>query len=202
MTQAYRTKLAQKYGLLAVEEQEIYEAFSLFPETTVTASNQESYGRRRGKKSSSDSSKHQQKVFTDYTRIRTQDLRRCLNALSFKTSRPELKQLEARCDPEMRLSLTYESFVDVCAQKLRSRSLNDEDHQREVDEAWALFVREGEKKITTASLREVANAAKVNNVSDDLLDDMILEANGGAGIERGVDKAEFESVMRKAGVWR
>ncbi|TQS36619.1 hypothetical protein Golomagni_02925 [Golovinomyces magnicellulatus] len=200
MTQAYRTKLAQKYGLLAFEEQEIYDAFSLFPETTTLKSNQEPSGRRRGKKSSNDTSKQLQNVFTDYTRIRTQDLRRSLNALSIKTSRAELKQLEARCDPEMRLSLTYESFVDVCAQKLRSRALNDVDHQREVDEAWSLFVRDGEKKITTAGLREVVNATKVNDVSDDLLDDMILEANGGAGIERGVDKAEFESVMRKAGV--
>jgi len=31
---------------------------------------------------------------------------------------------------------------------------------------------------------------------------MILEANGGKGVGRGVEKGEFEGIMRRAGVWR
>jgi len=31
---------------------------------------------------------------------------------------------------------------------------------------------------------------------------MILEANGGGGVGKGVDKGEFEAVLRRAGVWK
>ena len=40
------------------------------------------------------------------------------------------------------------------------------------------------------------------DVADDLLKDMILEANGGVGIARGVGREEFDGVMKTAGVWR
>jgi hypothetical protein len=40
------------------------------------------------------------------------------------------------------------------------------------------------------------------DVSDDLLRDMILEANGGAGVGEGVERDEFEGIMRRAGAWR
>ena len=39
-------------------------------------------------------------------------------------------------------------------------------------------------------------------ISEDLLKDMILEANGGAGVARGVGVDEFDGVMRNAGAWR
>jgi len=39
-------------------------------------------------------------------------------------------------------------------------------------------------------------------VTEELLRDMILEANGGAGVEEGVRKEEFDAVLRRAGVWR
>jgi len=35
-----------------------------------------------------------------------------------------------------------------------------------------------------------------------VLRDMILEANGGAGVGKGVGREEFEGVMRRAGVFR
>jgi hypothetical protein len=50
-------------------------------------------------------------------------------------------------------------------------------------------------------LKRVAAALK-EDVSDDLLKDMILEANGGAGVGKGVERGDFEEVMRRAGVWR
>lgn len=81
-------------------------------------------------------------------------------------------------------------------------------HVREVDEAFSLFASAGARgedveipAITMAHLRRVAATLK-EEVGDDLLKDMILEANGGAGVGKGVNKDEFEGVMRRAGVWR
>ncbi len=59
----------------------------------------------------------------------------------------------------------------------------------------------GGDRITLATLKRVAKALK-EDVEEDLLRDMILEANGGAGVGKGVEKDEFEGVMRRAGVWR
>ncbi|AEO56208.1 hypothetical protein MYCTH_2300863 [Thermothelomyces thermophilus ATCC 42464] len=39
-------------------------------------------------------------------------------------------------------------------------------------------------------------------VTEELLRDMILEANDGAGVGKGVSKDQFDRVMRRAGVWR
>jgi hypothetical protein len=54
--------------------------------------------------------------------------------------------------------------------------------------------------ITMAHLRRIATVLN-ENVPDELLRDMILEANGGIGVARGVDKTQFDGVMREAGVW-
>lgn len=76
-----------------------------------------------------------------------------------------------------------------------------------MNDAFGLFTgtdAEGEPQssvITMAHLRRVAAVLK-EEVDDDLLKDMILEANGGAGVGRGVKKNEFENVMKRAGVWR
>jgi hypothetical protein len=71
-----------------------------------------------------------------------------------------------------------------------------------VDEAFRLFASGGgEDKITLATLKRVARALK-EEVDEDVLRDMILEANGGTGVGRGVNKEEFEGIMRRAGVWR
>jgi len=50
-------------------------------------------------------------------------------------------------------------------------------------------------------LKRVAKLLK-EDVSEEVLKDMILEANGGAGVGRGVGKEEFEGVLRRAGIWR
>jgi len=50
-------------------------------------------------------------------------------------------------------------------------------------------------------LKRVAASLK-ENVNDDLLRDMILEANGGAGVGKGVGRDDFVEVMRRAGVWK
>lgn len=50
-------------------------------------------------------------------------------------------------------------------------------------------------------LRRVAAVLK-EDVDEEVLRDMILEANGGAGVARGVEVNEFDGVMKSAGVWR
>jgi hypothetical protein len=50
-------------------------------------------------------------------------------------------------------------------------------------------------------LKRVAATLK-EDVNDDLLRDMILEANGGSGVREGVSREEFAEVMKRAGVWR
>ncbi|ROT43166.1 hypothetical protein SODALDRAFT_327339 [Sodiomyces alkalinus F11] len=55
--------------------------------------------------------------------------------------------------------------------------------------------------ITLGDLKRVAAVLK-EDVNDDVLRDMILEANAGAGVQAGVAREEFEDVMRRAGVWR
>lgn len=80
---------------------------------------------------------------------------------------------------------------------------------REIDEAFRLFVGGGGERgdndrdevITLGALRRVARELK-EDVAEGLLRDMILEANGGAGVGKGVKKIEFEAVMRRAGVFR
>ena len=64
-----------------------------------------------------------------------------------------------------------------------------------------LFTNETNGPITMGMLKRVAASLK-EDVSDELLRDMILEANGGAGVGNGVGRDEFAEVMRRAGVWR
>jgi len=72
-----------------------------------------------------------------------------------------------------------------------------------VDDAFRLFLDTGGEgdKITLKTLRRVAGALK-ENVDDQVLKDMLLEANGGGGVGRGVGIRDFEGVMRRAGVFR
>jgi hydroxyacylglutathione hydrolase len=75
-----------------------------------------------------------------------------------------------------------------------------EAREREVEEAYCLFTNGTEGPITVRDLKRVAKALG-EEVGEEALKDMILEANGGAGVSRGVGREEFEEVMRRAGVW-
>jgi len=116
----------------------------------------------------------------------------------------ELAEFVSILDPDDQGFATYPDFVAVCAIKLQhARETGSEaSHLRELDEAFALFAGDS-PAITVAHLRRVAALLhEGDDVDDDLLRDMILEANGGAGVGRGVKKDEFDGVMRRAGVWR
>lgn len=78
-----------------------------------------------------------------------------------------------------------------------------ENNAEEVSAAYRLFTHGSAGPITIAHLRRVAKELR-EDVPDDFLKDMILEANGdvkGKGREvGGVSLEDFESVMKRAGL--
>lgn len=110
-------------------------------------------------------------------------------------------------DPEEEGHATYEPFLAICALKLHARADGSGPDSAEVDEAFRLFTgtsndyNDAGEMLTLAHLKRVAMTLK-QDVDEALLRDMILEANGGAGVGRGVSKGEFEEVMRRAGAWK
>ncbi|KAH6845459.1 hypothetical protein B0I37DRAFT_355924 [Chaetomium sp. MPI-CAGE-AT-0009] len=160
------------------------------------------------------------------------DVRRALIALGLAPSSPaQLAEFAAALDPDDEGFATYEAFVGVCALQLHARrdAVGDEEHAEELEEAYKLFTDGGGEAevITLADLRRVARLLRLDAegqgtggkdggggggggkgkgdglvVTEELLRDMILEANGGAGVGRGVRKEEFDNVLRRAGVWR
>ncbi|PBP17772.1 calmodulin, partial [Diplocarpon rosae] len=169
------SKLAKEHNITAAEELEIKEAFEIFQES------------RKGEK---------EKV------IPIGDVRRAMKALGIAPEPDELEEFISILDPDEEGFAVYSSFVAICALKFHNRTRTSDSHAKEVDEAFQLFTGSGgEGKITIATLRRVAQLLR-EDVDEELMRRMILEANGGAGVAKGVEKDEFESIMRKAGVWR
>lgn len=110
-----------------------------------------------------------------------------------------MNEINDTVDPMATGVVTYASFVTVCALKLHSRS--DDTISHEVETAFRLFTGGGDGPITMAHLRRIARELK-EDVPEDVMKSMILEANGGGGINRGVLMQEFEGVMRRAGVFK
>ncbi|KAJ0117809.1 Centrin-1 [Diaporthe amygdali] len=183
---ARQSKLAKEHDITAQEEAEIKEAFTLFAEPMD--------GEKEGV-------------------IPIDDVRRAMIALDIPPKdKDELAEFIEVLDPEDEGFANYPAFVAICALKLHARDQTSDAHIHEVDEAFSLFTGGGtttgedggasqSSVITVAHLKRVAAVLK-EEVDDDLLRDMILEANGGAGVGKGVKKSEFDNVMRRAGVWR
>ncbi|SPQ21868.1 bd9c0cdc-73b9-4e44-b1dc-d01c46b986d7 [Thermothielavioides terrestris] len=201
-TAARPSKLAKEHNLTAEEEAEIREAFSLFAEPME--------GEKEGV-------------------IPIGDVRRALIALGIPASSPaQLATFTATLDPDDEGFATYSAFLGICALQLQARRQHDDDneaHQAELDEAYALFAGgdADAPAITLEHLKRVAALLRLDQpahggsgagggggnkkegdglVTEEVLRDMILEANGGAGVGKGVAKDEFDRVMRRAGVWR
>lgn len=117
------------------------------------------------------------------------------------SSHAELKEFVSILDPENDGYATFEPFFAICALKFHSREHDSDAHRAEVEEAFRLFTNGQDGPITLAHLRRVAAVLK-EDVDEELLKDMILEANGGVGVARGVGVEEFDGVMKSAGVWR
>ena len=133
--------------------------------------------------------------------IPTSSIRRALTALGTPpSSGAELQELIDTVDPEESGYATYPHFLAIAALKLQDRT--EDSIREEVEAAFRLFTgKGGEDRITIATLRRVVRELK-ENVDEQVLKDMIMEANSGEGVARGVGITEFEGVMRRAGVFR
>ncbi|CCT66788.1 probable hydroxyacylglutathione hydrolase [Fusarium fujikuroi IMI 58289] len=170
-----QSKLAKEHNVTAQEEGEIREAFSLFAEPM-------------------DGEKHGV--------LPIDDVKSALIALGIPpSSHAELKEFVSILDPENDGYATFEPFFAICALKFHTREHDSDAHRAEVEEAFRLFTNGQDGPITLAHLRRVAAVLK-EDVDEELLKDMILEANGGVGVARGVGVEEFDGVMKSAGVWR
>jgi Ca2+-binding EF-hand superfamily protein len=121
--------------------------------------------------------------------------------LGLPPNKKELSEFISILDPDSEGFAVYPSFLAICALKLHNADHSSESHAKEVDEAYGLFIAGGgEGKITLATLKRVAKMLK-EDVDEAVLRDMILEANGST-VGKGVERDEFEGIMRRAGAWR
>jgi Ca2+-binding EF-hand superfamily protein len=107
-------------------------------------------------------------------------------------------------DPESEGYVTYPHLLALCAIQLKSKT--DETKAEEIETAFKLFHpgqgASGEAQvIRLQDLRAVAKVLK-EDVSDDVLRAMILEANGGKGVGSGVNMEDFQAVLTRAGVFK
>lgn len=114
-------------------------------------------------------------------------------------SRTDLNEFLEILDPDSEGYVTYPHFVELCALQINNKS--DETKAAEVDSAFRLFTKGKERSITLQDLRVVAQTLK-EDVSDDVLEAMILEANGGQDVRNGVDVEAFKEVMIRAGAFQ
>ncbi|KAK5094284.1 hypothetical protein LTR70_004176 [Exophiala xenobiotica] len=87
-------------------------------------------------------------------------------------------------DPESEGYVTYTHFVELAAIQINNKS--DETKDEEVEKAFKLFTSGG-----------LLN----QDVGDDVLKAMIVEANGGNNVGSGVDMEHFREVMSRAGIF-
>ncbi|KAJ5101965.1 hypothetical protein NUU61_004187 [Penicillium alfredii] len=170
------SKLAKENDITAEEENEIKEVFHLF------------------------SDKHEDFPAEKEGVIPREDVRKALVALGLSPSdSTELADILSALDPTLTGFVPYAPFVSVAAAKLHSRG--DDALTAEVDDAYQLFTRGSDGPITLSHLRRIARELKEDSVDDGLLRDMVLEANGGAGLSAGVTLEQFHDVMSRAGVF-
>ncbi|CDM31049.1 hypothetical protein DTO013E5_313 [Penicillium roqueforti] len=170
------SKLAKENNITGEEENEIKEVFHLFSDKNAD--------------------------FPDEKEgvIPREDVRKALVALGLPpTDSTELAEILSALDPTLTGYVPYSPFVSIAAAKLRSR--DDDAMAAEVDDAYQLFTRGTNGPITLSHLRRIARELKEDSVGDDILKDMILEGNGGAGLSAGVTLEQFHDVMTRAGVF-
>jgi Ca2+-binding EF-hand superfamily protein len=135
------------------------------------------------------------------------------SSLNLAPEKSEIPSILATIDPLDTGFVEFIPFLSYAAIAMHTKEEGsdedeDEDFQaesnaEEVSAAYRLFTHGGAGPITVAHLRRVAKELR-EDVPDDVLKDMILEANGGVkGKGRdigGVSLEDFESVMKRAGL--
>ncbi|OAL37541.1 hypothetical protein AYO20_03048 [Fonsecaea nubica] len=177
-----RSKLAKENDITAEEEARIKEAWRLFSLGDVDGYEEEKEGV-----------------------IRTNDVQHVLKAQGLApSSKSQMQEFIETLDPESEGYVTYPHFLALCAIQLKSKT--DETKAEEVETAFNLFhpgqsAGAQEQVIRLQDLRAVARTLN-EQVDDDVLKAMILEANGGKGVGRGVNMDEFQAIMTRAGVFQ
>ena len=150
--------------------------------------------------------------------MRRDDVRRCLISLNLAPEKSEVRGILDTIDPLDTGFVDFKPFFEYAAIAIHSKDGDDEGGENEDDDedggyehrgneeevraAYALFTHGAPGPITLAHLKRIAKELR-DDVPDDVLKDMIREANGtvkGKGAVGGVSLEEFEAVMRRAGV--
>ncbi|KAF1847211.1 EF-hand [Cucurbitaria berberidis CBS 394.84] len=184
------SKLAKENGLTADQEAEIREAFGLF------------------------AVHHPDHEDSKEGVLRKDDVRRCLISLNLPPSKSDVSSILSTIDPLDTGFVEFIPFLSYAAIAMHTKEqgsdeedeyeeFREESNAEEVSAAYRLFTHGGTGPITLAHLKRVAKELR-EDVPDDVLKDMILEANGGVkGKGRdvgGVSLEDFESVMKRAGL--
>lgn len=130
------------------------------------------------------------------------------SALGINVKAKGLPEVIATLDPNDEKFVPYEHFLAYAALHKRYDSEEGEDDERdeerraEVEEAYALFTNNHPGPISLRDLRRIAKILR-EEVSDDVLKDMLSEANGDGqeGWRNGVSLEDFDNVMKRAGVF-
>ncbi|KAJ9657308.1 hypothetical protein H2198_004431 [Neophaeococcomyces mojaviensis] len=171
-----RSKLAKDNNISAETEREIEEAWAMCAEEDVDGFEDEKMGV-----------------------IPTSKVKTVLRALDIEPrSQKDMDEYIDILDPESDGYVTYEHFVELAAIQINNKS--DETKDEEVEKAFKLFTSGNERPITYHDLKRIAGLLN-QDVSDDVLKAMILEANKGEGVGSGVDMEQFREVMSRAGVF-
>ncbi|KAK3350924.1 hypothetical protein B0H65DRAFT_518649 [Neurospora tetraspora] len=206
-----QSKLAKENNITAQEEAEIKEAFSLFAEPMD--------GEKQGVIPIGDvrramialgippKSNHELREFTSILDPEDEGFATYPSFLAICAIK--LSSRDRTSEAHMReVDEAFALFVGRSVEEI-AQLYNDDHDDDEDDEEYQDYEGGGEQEekekppvITLAHLKRVATVLKEENISEELLRDMILEANGGAGVGKGVRMEEFDGVMRRAGVWR
>lgn len=171
-----RSKLAKDNDISAEEEREISEAWTMYCEEDVEGHEDEKDGV-----------------------LATSKVRIVMKALGIEPkSQKDMDEYIGILDPEDEGYVTYAHFIELAAIQLNNKS--DETRDEEVEKAYKMFTSGTERPITFHDLRKIAGQLN-QEVSDDVLKAMIVEANGGNGVGAGVDMGQFRRVMSRAGVF-
>lgn len=133
--------------------------------------------------------------------------------MNLAPDKSDIPSILATIDPLDTGFVQFVPFLSYAAIAMHTKEDGDEEDEdeeyqaesnvEELSAAYRLFTHGGAGPITLAHLRRVAKELR-EDVPDDVLKDMILEANGGVkGRGRdvgGVTLEEFESIMKRAGL--
>jgi len=171
-----RSKLAKDNDLSIEDERVIQEAWAIYREDSAEGYEDEKEGV-----------------------VPTSKVQMVMRALGiYPKSQKDMDEYIEILDPESEGYVTYTHFVELAAIQINNKS--DETEDEVVEKAFKLFTSGGERPITFHDLRRIAGLLN-QDVSDDVLKAMVVEANGGNSVGSGVDMEQFRDVMSRAGAF-